>query len=109
MRKGLLWIFMFAGTHFGLTYCVVTAGQSAAAASAYEPQVSAWLRFLVLLSKILYFPVISLVLYPRQWFPGNLIYIPIGFNSFLWASMAWLAVVLIRRRFAQQEQAHGSA
>jgi hypothetical protein len=36
------------------------------------------------LTKILYFPVLGLALYPRHWFPGHLIYLPIAFNSLLW-------------------------
>jgi hypothetical protein len=48
-------------------------------------------RLLVLWSKVLYFPLITLALYPRGLFPGNLIYIPLFANSLLWA----LAIVLL--------------
>jgi hypothetical protein len=48
------------------------------------------------LTKILYFPVLGLALYPRHWFPGHLIYLPIAFNSLLWG--LFLAMVLLIAR-----------
>ena len=39
---------------------------------------------LTLLTKIFYFPIMGLALYPRHWFPGSWIYIPIACNSLVW-------------------------
>ena len=39
---------------------------------------------LTLLTRVLYFPVLGLALYPRHWFPGHWIYVPIAFNSLIW-------------------------
>ncbi len=47
---------------------------------------------LTLLTKILYFPIMGLALYPRHWFPGHWIYVPIAFNSMVWG--VCLTVVL---------------
>ncbi len=41
-------------------------------------------RSLIALTRILYFPIITLSLYSRQWFPGNWVYVPICANSLLW-------------------------
>jgi hypothetical protein len=49
------------------------------------------------LTKVLYFPVIGLALYPRHWFPGNWIYIPIALNSLLWGLFLALSLLLVRR------------
>jgi hypothetical protein len=39
---------------------------------------------LVNLTRVLYFPIVTLSLYSRQWFPGDMIYVPIFANSLLW-------------------------
>jgi hypothetical protein len=41
-----------------------------------------------LLTRALYFPVLGLGLYPRHWFPGPWISIPILINSLLWGMLA---------------------
>lgn len=41
---------------------------------------------LALATRMLYFPVLALALYPRHWFPGHLITIPIAVNSLLWGA-----------------------
>jgi hypothetical protein len=60
---------------------------------AVQAQPPIWSRLLVLWSKVLYFPIITLALYPRGLFPGNLIYFPLFANSLLWA----LVIVLLWR------------
>ena len=45
-------------------------------------------RVLIAITRFLYFPIITLSLYSRQWFPGNWIYIPMGVNSLLWGVAA---------------------
>ena len=42
------------------------------------------LTALHLLTRVLYFPVVGLALYPRHWFPGPWIAIPILVNSLFW-------------------------
>jgi hypothetical protein len=41
-------------------------------------------HILVNVTRILYFPIITLSLYSRNWFPGDMIYIPILANSLFW-------------------------
>ena len=54
------------------------------------------LRTLVVATKVLHFPIISLAVYSRYWFPGNWIYIPIGINSLLWAIVIYCCMGLYR-------------
>lgn len=49
-------------------------------------------KALITLTRVLYFPIITLSLYSRQWFPGNWIYVPICANSLIWG--AAMALVL---------------
>jgi len=49
------------------------------------------LMLLVRATKLLHFPIVTLALYPREWFPGNWIYLPMAANSMIWAFMIrWL-------------------
>jgi hypothetical protein len=51
---------------------------------------------LTLATKWLYFPILAMALYPRHWFPGNLIAIPIAINSLLWGGVCVLGLVVGR-------------
>ena len=55
-------------------------------------------HFLVWITRVLYFPVISLSLYSRQWFPGNWIYVPMAANSLLWGIACYAVFRFLRRR-----------
>jgi hypothetical protein len=56
-------------------------------------------HLLVWITRVLYFPVISLSLYSRQWFPGNWISVPMIANSLLWGMALYgIYCLLIRRR-----------
>jgi hypothetical protein len=59
---------------------------------------------LALLTKILYFPILALALYPRHWFPGQMITIPIAFNSLLWGLALALLLAGKRRLKARPNQ-----
>ena len=73
--------------HFGLSAAIVPLSMEIATAGDSGIQTpSVLFRILALVTEVLYFPIISLALYSRHWFPGNWIYIPIGINSLLWAS-----------------------
>ena len=83
--------------HFGLsagivpgTLAVISGGDSAGQTP------SLILRTLVIATKVLHFPIISLAVYSRQWFPGNWVYIPIGLNSLLWAVAIYFCIALYR-------------
>lgn len=53
-------------------------------------------------TKVLYFPIITLSLYSRQWFPGNLVAIPMMVNSLLWGVAIYSLWALIRRRTSKR-------
>ena len=55
-------------------------------------------HFLVWFTRVLYFPIISLSLYSRQWFPGNWIFIPMATNSLLWGTALYGIYRLFGRR-----------
>ena len=52
---------------------------------------------LVWASRILYFPVITLSLFPRNMFPGALVYVPILLNSFIWGILLYTAAAVFNR------------
>lgn len=58
---------------------------------------------LTLATKILYFPILAMALYPRHWFPGQLITIPIAVNSLLWG-LALALLMVIGRRFLRRQK-----
>ncbi len=83
--------------HFGLsagivpgTLAVISGGDSVGQTP------SLILGTLVIATKVLHFPIISLAVYSRQWFPGNWVYIPIGLNSLLWAVAIYFCIALYR-------------
>lgn len=49
------------------------------------------------LTRILYYPILGLAFYPRHWFPGSWITIPILINSLLWAVLFTMVVAAWRR------------
>ena len=54
-------------------------------------------KALVALTRVLYFPIVSLSLYSRHWFPGGWIYIPMIANSLLWAIVIYICYVIWRK------------
>lgn len=55
---------------------------------------------LVRLTKLLHMPLVTLALYPREWFPGGWVYVPMALNSLIWAAgVCWL--VRIYRRLGR--------
>ena len=57
-----------------------------------------WLtQILVWLTRILYFPVLTLSLYKREWFPGEWVLIPMVLNSLIWMLGIYFGMVVIRK------------
>ena len=99
--KKIAAIVTIAAVHFAAAKAIVAITLSGAAPAAYDPQASTvWIRILVVITKILYFPVITLAAYPRHLFPGNLIYIPMAVNSLLWGIGVYVVWYLLRGRRA---------
>jgi hypothetical protein len=99
MKKVLI-VIAIAAVHFVLTKGVTAISMSGALPTVYAPDGPVVLtRMLVALTKALYFPLITLAVFPRSWFPGNLINLPIFLNSLLWAGvLCGLCYFAIRRR-----------
>ena len=72
---------------------------SVVTANVNETQMSFIGRLMMMLSKVLYFPVITMAWYPRQFFPGNFVVIPLFVNSLLWAFVIYALFMLIKRIF----------
>ena len=98
MTKKFAIIGLMALVHFGVSILVVATSMSVATAiNSVQPEPSPVFRILVAATRVLHFPIISLALYPRLWFPGNLIYVPILINSFLWATGIYLLFLLVKK------------
>jgi hypothetical protein len=97
--KKILLILVIAVTHAVFTKFVSLITLSVVTANANEIQMSFIGRWMMMLSKVLYFPVITMAWYPRQFFPGNFIVIPLFINSLLWALMIYALLILIKRIF----------
>ena len=95
--KKILLILVIAVTHAVFTKIVSMITLSVVTANANEMQMSFIGRWMMMLSKVLYFPVITMAWYPRQFFPGNFIVIPLFINSLLWALMIYTLLILIKR------------
>jgi hypothetical protein len=92
LMKKIVVIFTIALVHLGVCKTVVAIALAATSGNAFDGKMSMWVKMMIWATKVLYFPVISLSLYSRQWFPGKLIYIPIFANSLLWAAVIYFAV-----------------
>ena len=96
--KKILIITAIAAIHFTLTKGVVAITMAGALPSAYSPEgPSAITRLLVAATRVLYFPLVTSALYPRNWFPGDLINIPIFVNSLIWGCALYLFYTLYRK------------
>lgn len=83
--------------HLGFTKVVSIITLSVITATVHESQISFMGRWLMAISKVLYFPVFTFAWYPRQFFPGNLVIIPLFINSLLWALLIFVISVLVKK------------
>jgi hypothetical protein len=96
-NKRLTWLGI-AAVHFGLSNLIVPLTRALAAHAAGTPGGSALgVTLLVRVTKLLHFPLVTLALYPREWFPGNWVYVPMAANSALWACAVYYLIGLYRR------------
>ena len=95
MKKKLAVFSIVALIHFGLSIAIVWIAMSVALGrSAKQLAPNILIHLLVAATKILHFPIITLSLYSRHWFPGDWIYIPILINSFLWSGVICGLIVM---------------
>ena len=84
--KNFFVIGLIAVIHFGSSVLIVATSMSVlTAVNSVPAEPTFGVRILVVATRILHFPIVSLAWYPRPWFPGNWIYVPIIVNSFIWA------------------------
>jgi len=99
-------IILIAAVHFAISALIVASFMSVAdAINPVLPEPPLVFRTLVVATRILHFPIISLSLYSRQWFPGNWIYVPIFINSILWA--AGIYFVMMLAKFIKEKKRNG--
>jgi len=96
MKKFII-ILAIAVVHLVFTKVISIMALSVVAANVYENQLPFIGRSLMIMSKVLYFPVFTFALYPRQFFPGNFIIIPLFINSLLWALLIYVLIVFVKR------------
>ncbi len=96
-QKRILILAAIALAHWAATRAVGSLILHQTAQHVFEPQLPAATRLLVAAAKVLYFPVVSLSLFPRAWFPGGWIAVPILVNSLIWALTLWAGVILFQR------------
>ena len=98
--KSTFAIFVIAVVHAVFTKFVSMITLSVVTANVNSAQMSLIGRMMMMLSKVLYFPVMTLAWYPRQFFPGNFVVIPLFVNSLLWALVIYMFFILIKRILA---------
>jgi len=92
-----------AAAHLIVTKVISILALSVVTANVLESQLPLIGRWLMIVSKVLYFPVITLAWYPRQFFPGNLVIIPLFINSLLWAVVIYALYRFVKRIFVISE------
>jgi hypothetical protein len=98
MFRRLIWILLIAGTHFGFGRVVIPLATNRLMAITDSHQTVGWVvQLLIWTTRVLYFPIISLSLYSRKWFPGDWIYIPIIINSLLWGILVYGVLLGIKK------------
>ncbi len=96
--RGRTVFILAAAAHFALTRVVSALTLNLVGGGALHTAGNTLPLALGLLSKGLYFPLISLALYPRGLFPGDWILVPIAANSLVWGLAAWGAWRLLPKR-----------
>ena len=98
MFRRIFWVLLIAGTHFALGRLVIPLATNRLLATTESNQtITLAVQLLIWTTRLLYFPIISLSLYSREWFPGNLIYIPILINSLLWGILIYGVLMAIKK------------
>ena len=98
MFRRVIWILLIAGTHFVLGRLIIPLATNKLMAVTDRNLAVEWVvPLLIWTTRILYFPIISLSWYSRNWFPGDWIYIPIGINSLLWGILAYAVVLAVKK------------
>ena len=98
MKKAFI-ILAIAVVHLVFTKIISIIALSVVTGHVHESQPPFMGRSLMVMSKVLYFPVFTFAWYPRQFFPGNFVIIPLFINSLLWALFIYVLYKLVKRIF----------
>ena len=107
MLKKTAIIGLIAIIHFALCVGIVPGTMTLVAGyDAGSQAPAAFFRLLVVVTMVLHYPIISLALYSRDWFPGHWVYVPVGINSLLWGIALYTGGVVylkLRRRWLKTQ------
>jgi hypothetical protein len=95
--RPVVWGALLAVFHFAACLAIVPLTLKIGETLPEGPANSLFYSLLAGVTKVLYFPIVALALYPRHWFPGDMITIPIAVNSLLWGIGLTIALWLGRR------------
>ena len=96
-------ILIAAAIHFGLCSLVQKAVLSGTAASVMQGPPPPATAMLLWLSRVLYFPILTLHWASRNWFPGDLIIVVLAANSLLWGLALVLGTTAIAKRISRRD------
>jgi hypothetical protein len=95
--RWLTWI-VIGVIHFGLSNLILPITLALTQQAAGTPEgPSTAVMLLVRGTQLLHFPLVTLALYPREWFPGEWVYVLMAANSLLWASGIYWLIELFRK------------
>ena len=97
MRK-LLLILLISGVHLFLCKLISVWVLAQSSAAAFEGAPSFATTALVWTARILYFPIVTLAVFPREYFPGLLVNVPIVLNSLIWGGILGMMVLVVFKR-----------
>ena len=93
----LTWI-VIAVIHFCLSNLILPLTLALTKQAAATPEGTGMsVALLVRATQLLHFPLVTLALYPREWFPGEWVYVPMAANSLLWATGIYWLIGLFRK------------
>ena len=91
MINKVLKILLISLIHFAMVSAVTWMGLWMIEGGSFETGVKSFLSpIFVWGSRILYFPVVTLSLFPRNLFPGGMVYFPIVLNSLIWGICVYI-------------------
>ena len=91
-RPGAFILLVAALLHFGTSNLIMPLTIALVKPASVTPEgTGITVTLLVRLTKLLHFPLVTLALYPREWFPGDWVYLPMAANSLVWGfGVSWL-------------------
>lgn len=103
-RQRVIAIVAVAMAHFALSNLILPIVEAVVAEAAGTPGGTGMaVTLLVRATRLLHFPLVTLALFPREWFPGHWVYVPMALNSLIWAFVI-LGVAALYRKSARHSK-----